>query len=253
MSTITLAHELADPIGRIGMYYYFSPLTSQRATELGTDVVSFYFAGRGGVLGEGDPDEVDETFYFFKPGMASGMYSNGIVQLGRAVAVREHAAAADAFARATFGAIDDGVLTSFADAVRRIADQVPLDIAPLADGYLALEWPSDAAARAFRAAIYLRELRGGVHTQIVKVAGLSPAVSCFLDREGIYFALHGYSDDDIPEITEEHRATRLDIEVRTHEAMETILMLIDDSDRQALRAGSTAMFAALKDPVPVGE
>lgn len=251
MSTISLAHELADPIGRIGMYYYFSPLTSQRATELGTDVVSYYFAGRGGVLGEVDPDEVDETFYFFKPGMASGMYANGVSQLGRAVAVREHAASADAFARATFGAIAPEVLTAFADAVRRIADQVPLDIAPLADGYLALQWPSDPAARAFRAAIYLRELRGGVHTQIVKVAGLSPAVSCYLDREGAYFALHGYSDEDIPEITEEHRATRLDIEERTHEAMETILMLIDDADRQALSAGSAAMFAALKDPVPV--
>jgi hypothetical protein len=251
MSTITLAHELAEPIGRIGMYYYFSPLTSQRATELGTDVVSYYFAGRGGVLGEVDAEEVDETFYFFKPGMASGMYSHGVSQLGRSVAVREHAASADTFARATFGAIAPELLTAFADAVQRLADQVPLDIAPLADGYLALEWPGDPAARAFRAAIYLRELRGGVHTQIVKVAGLPPAVSCYLDHDGAYFALHGYGDDDLPTITDEHRATRLDIEERTHEAMETILMLIDESDRQALKAGSAEMFAALKDPIPV--
>lgn len=251
MSTFELAHELADPIGRIGMYYYFSPLTSQRATELGTDVVSYYFAGRGGVLGEVEPEEVDETFYFFKRGMASGMYSNGVAQLGRAVAVREHAASADAFARATFGAIDEETLTSFANAVRRIANAVPLDIAPLADGYLALEWPTDPAALAYRAAIYLRELRGGVHTQIVKTAGLTPAVSCYLDREGAYFALHGYGDDDIPEITDDHRQARRDVEERTDEAMETIFSLIDESERQALRAGSAAMFAALNDPVPV--
>jgi hypothetical protein len=249
--TTTLAHDLAAPIGRIGMYYYFAPQTARRAETLGTDVVSFYFAGRGGVLGEVEPSVVDEVFYFFKTGITAASYAHGVAQIGLDGAVREHLAAADEFAHATFGAIDHDALDGFATAVEHLAALVPAGRAPLADGYRAQAWPTDSAARAFRAAIYLRELRGGVHTDIVKAAGLTPAVSCFLDHDGAYFALHGYSDADIPEVTDEHRAARLSVEADTTLAMDELLGQLDEVDQAALRRATPDMLTALKNPVPV--
>ncbi len=35
---------------------------------IGLDVFGLYAGGRGGVLGDRTPEEVDEEFFFFKPG-----------------------------------------------------------------------------------------------------------------------------------------------------------------------------------------
>ena len=58
-----------------------------------------------------------------------------------------------------------------------------------------------AAAGAYRAAILLRELRGGVHTDAVKAAGLSPVTACQFnrDRDLDNFKMHGFSEEDLVE------------------------------------------------------
>ena len=62
-------HHRTDPLGTVaGAAFYFSPEAAARAEGIGLDVVSLYAAGRGAVLGDRTPDEVDETFFFFKPG-----------------------------------------------------------------------------------------------------------------------------------------------------------------------------------------
>ena len=55
------------------MSFYFSPQATAIGESIELDVVTFYAAGRGGVLGDIDVVEVDETFYFFNPGMIAGM------------------------------------------------------------------------------------------------------------------------------------------------------------------------------------
>ena len=52
----------------MGAAFYFSPEAAARAEGIGLDVVSLYAAGRGAVLGDRTPPEVDETFFFFKSG-----------------------------------------------------------------------------------------------------------------------------------------------------------------------------------------
>ena len=68
MDTLELADTIADPIGTVGMSFYFSPQAMARGEGLELDVVTFYAGGRGGVLGDidavhgyGDEDRAEET------------------------------------------------------------------------------------------------------------------------------------------------------------------------------------------------
>ncbi len=67
MDTTTLADSLSEPIQTVGLSFYFSPQAIERGKAIDLDVVALYAAGRGGVLGDIDANEVDEIFYFFKP------------------------------------------------------------------------------------------------------------------------------------------------------------------------------------------
>lgn len=252
MDARTLADTLADPIGVIGMSYYFSPQAIAIGETIELDVVTFYGAGRGGVLGDVEPTEVDEVFYFFNPGMIAGLIKKSQGGPARSVIVAKHLEAAAAFAHVTFGGIDAGVLRSFSDAATALFDTLPSGQWPLVDGYLALGTPEDVISRAYYSAVVIRELRGGVHTDAVKAAGMSAVEACQLDREGAYFTLHGYGDDQRVEETDALKARRLEVEENTSASMASLLEALPDAERTALAEGATAMFDALSAPVPAG-
>ena len=73
--------------------------------------------------------------------------------------------------------MDSATLGAFTDAVGALAASVPSGSWPFFDGYRLAPAASTVAARAYRAAILLRELRFGVHTEAVKAAGLSPVTA----------------------------------------------------------------------------
>ena len=110
MNALDCTTALADPIGTIGMSFYFSPQAIAIGETIELDVVTFYAAGRGGVLGEIDVIEVDEVFFFFKDGMVAAMMEKARAGAPRELAVSKHLEAASAFADATFGGIPDDVL-----------------------------------------------------------------------------------------------------------------------------------------------
>jgi hypothetical protein len=251
MDTTLCAQELADPMGTVGMMYYFDKGTSAAGKEIDLDVVSFYALGRGGVLGDIPAEEVDDIFFFFKTGAITAMYGGGRAKQTAEVGARAHLEAADDYARRTFGGVPTHTLEAFNEAAAALIATLPTGRWPIYDGYRAFEMPSDTAARAMRYSILLRELRGGVHTDAVKDAGLTPAEACFLDRDGAYFALHGFQDDDKPTVTDELRERRLRAESDTTARMATLLGAISADQRAALVAGAAALNAALADPQPV--
>jgi hypothetical protein len=251
MDARTLAETLADPIGTVGMSFYFSPQAITVGETIELDVVTFYAAGRGGVLGDIEVDEVDETFYFFNPGLVASMMTKARSTTERSAAVAAHLAAADAFAHATFGGIAPEVLSAFDDAAAALFATTPRGVWPLVDGYLACAVPTDLTNRAYFYAVVLRELRGGVHTDAVKAAGLSAAAACQLDRGGAYFGLHGYGDEHRVDETPELVAARAAAEDATSAGMAELLGVLDDDQRNALAEGATALFGALSSPVPV--
>jgi hypothetical protein len=251
MDTLELAETIAAPIGTVGMSYYFSPQAIARGQGLELDVVTFYAGGRGGVLGDIDAVEVDRIFYFFKSGLVAGMVEKARVSADRAETVTTHMLAADDYADATFGAIPTEVLDGFSDAARALAATLPQGRWPLVDGYLALDVPDGPVHEAYYWSIVLRELRGGVHTEVVVAAGLTASEACQLDHDGAFFGLHGYGDEDRVEETEELRARRLAVEDETSAAMAALLGAITPAQRAALATGALAMHDAVAAPVPV--
>mgnify|MGYP003326754013 FL=1 len=227
------------PLGGVGAGFYFSPQAVSRAPECGLDVIGLYACGRGGVLGDVSADEVDRVFAFFKPGMIAGMVSAGRAQAtGDVLAV--HVASAVDYARATFGGIDPAVLDGFSAAAAAVVGALPTGRWPLVDGYRALPVPADPVAAAYWWAVLLREVRGGVHTEVVAESELSFAAACQFDRGDDYYRLHGFTDEDrVPE-TEAALAARKEIEEETEDRMAALFDVLDAAGLAALVAGALA-------------
>ncbi|MFZ3319130.1 helix-turn-helix domain-containing protein, partial [Mycobacterium sp.] len=118
---------------------------------------------------------------------------------------------------------------------------------PLFDGYCSAPAASTAAARAYRAAILLRELRGGVHTDAVKATGLSPVTACQFNRDGdlVNFKMHGFSEEDMVEYTPEIEAQRAAAEAATTAQMAALFGPLSRTQVEAIVAGTDALAAAL--------
>jgi hypothetical protein len=250
MDTLDLANTISEPIGTVGMSFYFSPQAIAQSEGLKLDVVTFYAGGRGGVLGDIDAVEVDRIFYFFKTGMVATMVEKARAGADRDATVTKHLEAANDYASAMFGGIELKILQGFSAAAKALAATLPAGRWPIVDGYLAQSVPADPIHEAYYWSIVLRELRGGVHIDAVIAARLSGAEACQLDRGGIYFGLHGYGDEDRVEETEELLARRIAAEDDTSARMATLLEVLDDTQRDTLAAGAVALHEAIASPVP---
>src|SRR6185437_13920756 len=78
------------PIHDIGTAIYLSPDVMAWASEWGwSNPFAFYFAGRGGMLGEVSPDVVTSAMGWFAPPAIEAMYTEGASVAGaRAAAER---------------------------------------------------------------------------------------------------------------------------------------------------------------------
>jgi hypothetical protein len=245
MEPLELSTLTAEPLQTVGMMFYFSPQATAEGEKAGLDVVGLYAGGRGGVLGNITPTEVDEIFYFFNPGMIAGAIEGARSKASIEDTVAAHVAAAKAYARDSLGDVDDATLNAFSDAVEALVATLPSGQWPIYDGYRALPVPSNPAERAYHWAIVVRELRGGVHTDVVKAHNLSPLAACQLDRGGAFYGLHGYSDDDKVEETPEIKALRGAVEDDTSRKMAELFETLGDDQRIALANGAIAMNSAI--------
>ncbi len=126
----------------------------------------------------------------------------------------------------------------------------PSGVCPLVDGYKQFPQPADPVHAAYLGAIFLRELRGGVHIHAVEEVGLDPVAACYLQDPSI-FSLHGYTDDEVPVVTDELETRKRRAEELTSQAMERCFAVLDADEIEALADGTNAMFAALTSPVAV--
>ena len=243
MDPHTTVSTIAGPLGDMGAGFYFSPQSLARAEAVGLDVVALYGAGRAADL---DPQTADATFYFFKPGMIGAIVERGRAGGNPKAVIEAHHAAADDYAEAHFSTVDPATLTAFADAVSALTQTVPVGSWPLFDGYRAAPGSATPAAKAYRAVILLRELRGGVHTDAVKAQGLETAAACQLDRPGMdYFRMHGFSEEDLVEPTAELTAKKAAAEETTNARMAELYAALSPAQCQAIVDGTKALAAAL--------
>jgi hypothetical protein len=246
MDATDTATLLADPIQVLGMKYYFDPLTKERGREHGINVVEFYGLGRAGVLGDVETQTVIDAFTFFDPSLIDYFWTQAKTKADPVAVAAAHVEAAYAFADRTFSDLDRELLARFSDAARRVSEALPYDVCALVDGYRQYPWPSDPVHGAYLGAIMLRELRGGLHIVAVRDANLDVVAACYLQGPEV-FALHGYKETDVPEVSDDLRAQKLKAEELTNAAMASALDVLSDAQRLDLVEGANAMFGALSD------
>lgn len=163
----------------IGSKWMLDPATSERGKEVGYgNPFAFYFAGRGGVLGDVDGGVVWAAFGFFEPGLVRAMWDEGVATAGAREAARRYAEAFTAWGEEHLP--DDPRLCELAERVANAAEGAGL---PLFCGWRAEPLPDGGPARLVQVLHVLRELRGGLHLVATTAAGLSP-LQAVLAHEG---------------------------------------------------------------------
>ncbi len=251
MDAHELATALANPVQSLGAAFYFAEGTRERAAAQGLNVYQFYGLGRAGVMGNVEPEEVREAFAFFHPDVIDVIYAAPRGTHDPVAVAAAHVDAAFAFADQTFASVDPALLAGVVDATRWVMEGVDAGRYPLVDGYRRVDSPPHVTGGAYLATIQLRELRGAVHIDAVARAALTPTQACYL-QDPTVFALHGYHDEDVPEMTEDLPARKERAEAWTDESMARYLDVMDDHARAALLDGVRAMAAALADQVAPG-
>jgi hypothetical protein len=245
MDATTASSIIAGPLGDVAGNFNFSEQAIARSEAIGLDAVSLYAAGRASMLGGVDAETADAIFYFFKPGMIAAVVTQGRNLASEDAIATAHLGSADDYAEATFAAVDSAALGAFTDAVGALVAEVPSGAWPFFDGYRSAPAASTVAARAYRAAILLRELRFGVHTDAVKAAGLSPATACQLNRDLDNFKRHGFTEEDMVEYTPEIEAQKAAAEAATATQMAALFAPLSQTQLEAIVVGTNALVAAL--------
>jgi hypothetical protein len=189
----------ADPvIHDAGSKFMLHPETMARAAEQGyANGFAFYFAGRGGVLGDVDADVVAAAMGWFNPAIVRAMWEEGVAVAGAREAARRYSEACAAWGRDHLAGVER--LDRFAALAEQVAGAADGSGLPLFAGWRAEPRVDDAPGQTMQLIHVLREWRGAIHLVGTTAAGLSP-VEAILTNEGEGQAsMFGWSD--FPDVT----------------------------------------------------
>lgn len=177
--TVQAADRLLHDVGTLWM---ISDETRARGEEYGyRKSHPFYFAGRGGVLGDVDASVVIAAMGWWEPGLVRLMWERGLAVAGARESASRYAQACAAWA--------DDHLAGFphADRLSSLAEQLvdAADVSglPLFAGWRAQPRAEGGVARMLQLVHVLREWRGSVHLVATTAAGLGP-LEAILTNEG---------------------------------------------------------------------
>jgi hypothetical protein len=190
---------------------------------------------------------VASAFGYFEPGLVKAMWDSGRERIAPRDAGRLHLRCAHDFGRAHFAAVPE--LVDFCAAAESVIASVdPAGLALFA-GYSAEPLPADPPARAMQLVVTLRELRGSAHLLAVVASGLSPRKAHFIRRSGD-FSLFGWSEADVPDVTDHDRAAIAAADELTVRLLAPAYGVLDTFGRQSLVLGVERMEATLAVGLP---
>lgn len=237
-----LVPAATDKIGTMGSAFYFDPATGARAKELGIDLFKFYVIGRGGVLGDVESGVVLSAFGYFASGRLGEQWDKARAVIDPRTAARAHFECGAAFGRAKFGGVDG--LDGLCDALGKVNDVADPAGLALYAGIKAEPLADDPAARAMQLVTVLREYRGSAHLVAVIAQLLEPRIAHYLRRPDM-FAAFGYGEDEVPEVTDEHRARLAAADELTDRMVDRAYSVLDGAEAETVMRGLGAMEAAL--------
>jgi hypothetical protein len=196
----------------LGSVFMLHKETMSRAGDLGYEnPFAFYFAGRGGVLGDADADVVSAAFGWFAPPVVRSMWEAGVAVHGARGAASRYSVACADWGRDHLGGLAG--LDRFADLAERVVGSAETSGRPLFAGWCCEPRVSDGPGRAMQLVHVMREWRGANHLVATTAVGLSPLEAVMNDGEG-QAGLLGWSEP-FPEITEDLRRRHQEAEALT--------------------------------------
>jgi hypothetical protein len=218
------------------------PDTMARAQENGYDnPFAFYFAGRGGVLGDVDAEVVYAAFGWFSPSILRPMWEEGTAVHGAREAAARYGAACAAWGRDHLAEVAG--LGRFSELADRVVGAAETSGRPLFAGWLREARVDDSAGRAAQLVHVMREWRGANHLVATTAAGLGPLEAILgLDGEG-QARFFGWPEP-FPEVTDELRARRREAEDLTDRLCDTAFEALTGPERAEFCELVPALLAA---------
>lgn len=243
MDDLDLLRQACPVINDTGWAYYFTPETMARGAELGFKGPQFYFAGRGGLLGDCDASVVSAAFGYFNPEVVTRAWESARETCAPRKAGRAHWICCADLGRAKLGAVPGlADFVAAADAVNRAADP---DGLALYSAFRSEPMVVDAPGRAMQLVAILREYRGSAHLLAVRAAGLTSKQAHFLKRPNDV-KMFGWSDDDAPTMPSDAAARLERAERITDDIVLPAFAVLDGAGRRALVDGAKAIQSALR-------
>ena len=202
---------------------------------------AFYFAGRGGVLGEADAEVVYAAFGWFAPSVVRAMWEAGVAVHGaREAATRYYLACAD-WGRDHLGAVAG--LDRFADLAERVVGAAETSGRPLFAGWKVEPRVADGPGRAMQLVQVMREWRGANHLVATTACGLSPLEAILCRDGGDRAQFFGWSPP-FPELTGDLTDRRDRAEELTDQLCAPAFEALSGPERAEFIDLAQALFAA---------
>jgi hypothetical protein len=230
--TVRDADRLVHDVGSAWMLHED---TRARGAQYGyPKILPFYFAGRGGVLGNVDASVVIAAMGYWHPDLVRKMWDRGLAVASAREGARRYGQACVSWANdhlAGFAPADR--LAELADRVVTSAEECGL---PLFAGWRAEARADEAPARMLQLIHVMREWRGAVHLVATTAAGLGP-LEAILTNEGPQQAAFFGWRGDLPDCAH--------LKERHVQAQETTDRLVADVYERALTPEERAEFVEL--------
>jgi hypothetical protein len=171
----------AGPLHDLGGRFMASRSTFKRGAEWGwEDGLSWYVAGRGGVLGDVSGWVVSAAFGFFNPEAVIARWDTGVRVAGARGAARRYNEAAALWGRDRLSPVGLDGVGRLAELGERVLGAAEAAALPLFAGWRAEPRVDDPAGHAGQVIHVLREWRGGNHVVAVAAVGLRPVEAVLL-------------------------------------------------------------------------
>lgn len=240
MQTMDLIATACPKIGALGSAFYFDKATLAKGKELGLDGFRFYILGRGGVLGDVEPDVIRSAFGYFAPATINKVWGSAREIMAPRDAGRAYVACSQEFGRRVFADVEG--LEELCAAAKTVNDATDAASLALYAGLAAEPLCDDVPGQAMQLIATLREYRGSAHLAAIRVLGLDPAAAHAIKRPDDV-ATFGYTEP--PTITDEDRAKHVEAEKLTDQMVAGAYSTLDDAGANALVAGLEGMEAAV--------
>ena len=168
-----VAAATAKAVGGLSSGFMLDGATYKKGAELGFQGIDFYFAGRGGVLGDVCGDVVASAMMFFAPTTVRAAWENSSSVMGRTSAGSAFADCLQSWSHAHLG--DDVDWARLAEIAAKVSDAATVAGAPLFAAWRGSQPFADPKVQAVHQMNLLRELRMARHGAAVVALALDPA------------------------------------------------------------------------------